>query len=163
MPAGCATPATSTPCALAQTAPRVPLGPSPASVNDPTSVERNHEKMRRALFLLIALSVVAGLTGCIQDRMCCRPCGQGTTCALPGSCACCPETCQACPSSPCATFAGCGARGACGLYDPYGRCHDPEAMGMFNPGPPTGAVTYPYYTVHGPRDFLAQDMPPIGP
>ena len=43
--------------------------------------------MRRALFLLVAVSVVAGLTGCIQDQMCCRPCGQGTTCMLPGSCA----------------------------------------------------------------------------
>jgi hypothetical protein len=34
-------------------------------------------------------------------------------------------------------------------------------MGMG--GPPTGAVTYPYYTNRGPRDFLAKQPPSIGP
>ncbi len=28
--------------------------------------------------------------------------------------------------------------------------------------PPVGTVTYPYYTVRGPRDFLADDPPSIG-
>ena len=31
------------------------------------------------------------------------------------------------------------------------------------PGPPTGAVAYPYYTTRGPRDFLAKCPPSIGP
>ena len=35
---------------------------------------------------------------------------------------------------------------------------DPERS-----GPATGAMTYPYYTVRGPRDFLAGDPRPIGP
>jgi len=104
--------------------------------------------MKRALLLLLGVAVAAGLTGCIQDQMCCRPCGQGTTCMMPGSCARAPETCRAC---------GPACAGPC---DP---AVDPEAMGMFNPGPPTGAVTYPYYTVRGPRDFLAGDVRPIGP
>jgi len=30
-------------------------------------------------------------------------------------------------------------------------------------GPPVGTVTYPYYTVRGPRDFLVNDPPSIGP
>ena len=30
-------------------------------------------------------------------------------------------------------------------------------------GPSVGAVTYPYYTVRGPRDFLAPNPPSIGP
>jgi hypothetical protein len=30
-------------------------------------------------------------------------------------------------------------------------------------GPPTGQVTYPYYTVRGPRDFLAKNPRSIGP
>ena len=30
------------------------------------------------------------------------------------------------------------------------------------PGPPTGAVTYPYYTTRGPRDFLSGNPPSIG-
>lgn len=32
----------------------------------------------------------------------------------------------------------------------------------FTPGPPTGQVAYPYYTVRGPRDFLMSDPPTIG-
>lgn len=34
---------------------------------------------------------------------------------------------------------------------------------MVDPGPPTGAITYPYYTVRGPRDFLQKYPTPIGP
>lgn len=30
-------------------------------------------------------------------------------------------------------------------------------------GPPTGAVAYPYYTNRGPRDFLVDNPPSIGP
>jgi hypothetical protein len=33
---------------------------------------------------------------------------------------------------------------------------------QFTPGPPTGQVAYPYYTVRGPRDFLMNDPPTIG-
>ena len=158
MPDGCAAPDDE--CArsaAAQAAPWIPLDPSPATVNDPTSVERNHKKMRRALFLLLGVAVVAGLTGCIQDQMCRRPGGQGTTCMMPGSCAAAPETCRACGPGARGAFAGCPGGG------PFDPSRDPEALGMFNPGPPAGAVTYPYYTVRGPRDFLAGDIRPIGP
>ena len=34
---------------------------------------------------------------------------------------------------------------------------------IFNPGPPVGQVAYPYYTVRGPRDFLQDNPPSIGP
>jgi hypothetical protein len=30
-------------------------------------------------------------------------------------------------------------------------------------GPPTAQVAYPYYTVRGPRDFLLDDPPSLGP
>ncbi len=33
----------------------------------------------------------------------------------------------------------------------------------FAAGPPTGGVTYPYYTNRGPRDFLARTPRDIGP
>jgi len=33
----------------------------------------------------------------------------------------------------------------------------------FNPGPPVAQVAYPYYTVRGPRDFLLDNPPPLGP
>lgn len=32
----------------------------------------------------------------------------------------------------------------------------------FQPGPPTAAVGYPYYTIRGPRDFLVDNPPTIG-
>jgi hypothetical protein len=31
------------------------------------------------------------------------------------------------------------------------------------PGPPTAEVTYPYYTLHGPRDFLDPNPRSLGP
>ncbi len=36
------------------------------------------------------------------------------------------------------------------------------AQQQINPGPPTGAVAYPYYTHRGPRDFLLDNPPSIG-
>lgn len=33
----------------------------------------------------------------------------------------------------------------------------------FNQGPPVGQVAYPYYTTRGPRDFLLDNPPSIGP
>jgi hypothetical protein len=44
--------------------------------------------------------------------------------------------------------AGCGRRG-----------DGPPAT----PGPPTGEVTYPYYTLRGPRDFLDSNPRGLGP
>ena len=35
--------------------------------------------------------------------------------------------------------------------------------GPIDQGPPTGAVSYPYYTTRGPRDFLAKNPGTIGP
>ncbi len=32
----------------------------------------------------------------------------------------------------------------------------------FTPGPPTAQVANPYYTIRGPRDFLAENPPSIG-
>lgn len=52
-----------------------------------------------------------------------------------GTCAQAPGTCQNCPPAPC----------------------------YANPGPPAAAVAYPYYTLHGPRDFLARNPRSIGP
>ncbi len=46
--------------------------------------------------------------------------------------------------------AGCGCRG----------CNGPTPA---TPGPPTGEVTYPYYTLHGPRDFLDSNPRGLGP
>lgn len=95
--------------------------------------------MKRALLVLLMGAVVAGLTGCVQDQMCCRRAA----------------------SDPCNVFAnGGGIYGGLG-YNPYDPAMQPQQP--INPGPPTGAITYPYYTTRGPRDFLAQDLRPLGP
>ena len=118
--------------------------------------------MKRALFLLLSLTVLAGLSGCVHDQMCCPAHGQRVAGLLPGSCASCPETCDACAGDQTTLLSGCG----CGACDPGHLCGRPllcRRNMASDPGPPIGAVTYPYYTVHGPRDFLASDPRPIGP
>jgi hypothetical protein len=51
---------------------------------------------------------------------------------------------------------------------PAGHCVCPHAGGYpeypaFNQGPPVGQTAYPYYTTRGPRDFLLNNPPHIGP
>jgi len=120
--------------------------------------------MRRTLLTLWAVIMLAGLTGCR-----CGPCrllpGCFHGCATDGaacdsSCAagcemCGGAGCQACPGARVAACGGCGLLG-CG-----GRCGRGQAA--FTPGPASAAVTYPYYTNRGPRDFLAKSPPSIGP
>lgn len=43
----------------------------------------------------------------------------------------------------------------------HNRCANGQCGGVA--GPEMGAVTYPYYTLRGPRDFLMQNPPPLGP
>ena len=52
----------------------------------------------------------------------------------------------------------------------HGSCGAGSSGGAYAGGPETGAgcaatgaITYPYYTVRGPRDFLASDPRSIGP
>jgi hypothetical protein len=128
--------------------------------------------MKRALLLLVAIAMVAGLTGCIRQH------GRRPWATIGGSCAQAPENCQSCddPSGePCD-----GAQEVCvdpvrgrrgdgpGFFKPgchcKGPCRCPRGDEAAAPaGPATGAVTYPYYTTRGPRDFLAKNPPSIGP
>jgi hypothetical protein len=59
-----------------------------------------------------------------------------------------------------------------GCYGVHAAFHGPIYAGAvvpalppppYNAGPPTPAVTYPYYTTRGPRDFLLDNPPPLGP
>lgn len=59
--------------------------------------------------------------------------------------------------SPCQRVVGQVASGFCPHSSGY-----PE-MYNFNPGPPVGQTAYPYYTTRGPRDFLQNNPPTIGP
>lgn len=70
------------------------------------------------------------------------------------------------------SFSGCashnvvsgnGANAAC-PPDAGGQCPNGAAAGAAaDPMPPSGVVAYPYYTLRGPRDFLARNPRPIGP
>jgi hypothetical protein len=116
--------------------------------------------MKRAMFSLLAVVIVAGMTGCVTQH------GKRPWACMGGSCAQAPENCQSC-SEPCDSSNDpnscreCKGRG-CHL------CHRGEAGGLevadgAAAGPATGAVTYPYYTTRGPRDFLAKNPQSIGP
>jgi hypothetical protein len=121
--------------------------------------------MKRAMFSAFALVVVAALCGCraCQHRQQSCACS-GDGCAQTASCSPCGQSCD-----------NGGDPNACN--DPGQKCRRPlfcrgrdEGDGepvaeqpVAAPGPPVGAVTYPYYTVRGPRDFLAKNPPSIGP
>jgi hypothetical protein len=55
----------------------------------------------------------------------------------------------------------CGPFHKCGLLHHH-RMGDDLGYGGYG-GPPTAQVTYPYYTVRGPRDFLDPNPRGIGP
>jgi hypothetical protein len=123
--------------------------------------------MKRPLFFLLAVTALAALTGCAQDHVSCQSQPQGITGLLSGSCATSPETCQGCGAlGRCRLLAGLKLCDQCAAGDPAGRLRcalHGRRDRTPTPGPPVGAVTYPYYTVRGPRDFLARDPRPIGP
>ena len=104
--------------------------------------------MRHACFLLAAVSLLAVVCGC--------KCGAG-------SCAAAPENCTSVAGPEGCNDPGCPPGGECRNGLPVRRPRASDNAGRFAPGPPTGAVTYPYYTTRGPRDFLAQKPESIGP
>jgi hypothetical protein len=118
--------------------------------------------MKRTLFSLLAVVVLAGLTGCVTQH------GRRPLACMGGSCAQAPENCQSCGDS-------CGAScDTCEKAAPPEKCKHVCRLRQRQPvmeaepepapaGPASGAVTYPYYTTRGPRDFLAKNPPSIGP
>lgn len=138
---------------------------------------------------LLAVLLTSSSGCCIVDRLFqCKPCcgwlsGQGL-CGSGCSGGCCGYDPHSQPCGGCDSCDSCGG-GDCnswdctqgysdGCYTTYGAhspggCHScgrgPSADDqLYNePGPPTGAVTYPYYTTRGPRDFLARNPASIGP
>ena len=107
--------------------------------------------MKRASCVLVVVTLLAGLSGCVQGRMYSPRRTQGITGLLPGSCMARPNGCRSSNMVDPGRLRGGGAL--------LGR----QQQQPFAPGPPTAAVTYPYYTVRGPRDFLAAEPRPVGP
>lgn len=98
--------------------------------------------MRNLLYVVLAGGMVAVLSGCCAHRGC-GPCGG---CGLFGG------ICK--PS--CESSDVCSSSGP--LQDALARRH-----AVVDAGPPSAAITYPYYTTRGPRDFLASNPRSIGP
>lgn len=107
--------------------------------------------MKRALFMLLAVGLLAGIVGCR-----CGPVGR-FRCALFGSCKDCPAGCQ--------SVDGRDGRDGRVARDPGCRlgCRHGSRGSAVDPVPPSGVVAYPYYTTHGPRDFLARSWRSTGP
>jgi len=103
--------------------------------------------MKRALFMLLAVGLLVGVVGCQSGSV-----GRFRA-ALFGSCEDCPATCQSVDDCD-----GCDGSVA---GDP--GCRLGSRGRPADPVPPSGVITYPYYTTRGPRDFLARDPRSIGP
>ncbi len=116
--------------------------------------------MKYAFVTFAAVAMLAAAGGCCTSH------GQCGTGLINGSCTNAPENCGSCTTPccydcnevACPECVGGPCRGRGGLgYAGMGR------RGGFDPGPATGAITYPYYTTRGPRDFLASNPRSIGP
>jgi hypothetical protein len=113
--------------------------------------------MKRAIFAFVVVGLTIGLAGCVSQG------GRGSSCGLGGGCQGGPEGCASCDGSACDPGDGWdddwGDPGCRTRREQRARAEREAAAA----GPATGAVTYPYYTLRGPRDFLARDYPRLGP
>jgi hypothetical protein len=111
-----------------------------------------------------AVQLAAYNAGCDTDC----GCPVGGTCGADGCCSCGdPSCCNSICRRMVNGLAG-GGCGNCGGNCGPGCCICPNGQSYpeypaFNQGPPVGQVAYPYYTTHGPRDFLSAQPPNIGP
>lgn len=104
---------------------------------------KEYGSMNRTLLTIAILAFVSTAPGCLHRNTC-----------PPSQCGC--------------GGAGCGGvLGAIGggpisqeIHASQGWRHERPEFGP--PGPPSGTVGYPYYTLRGPRDFLADNPPSIG-
>jgi len=136
--------------------------------------------MKRMLFALLAATALGASSGCCcLENWWCRPwgCCGGCNDGCGGGCGdSCGGGCSSCggqygqqgnggPQGYAQNSRNCGPRG-CG----QNGCGHGNNQYQYGPdqyaddsGPPSGQVTYPYYTNRGPRDFLARNPRTIGP
>ena len=106
--------------------------------------------MKRMICSMLMVVLLASLIGCVTKH------GHRPWACMGGSCAQAPENCKSCQDA-CDEDQG-GACRECGGRGCKHCCREQPAA-----GPATGAITYPYYTTRGPRDFLAKHPESIGP
>jgi len=111
--------------------------------------------MKRALFTLFAAAILTGLAGCLHDQVAVNGAGEQPAAGPGGNVVPCGWLGRvafdrgACPRCGGVHGIACGGRRQHGTGEPS--------------GPPVGQITYPYYTLRGPRDFLQRSPSPIGP
>jgi hypothetical protein len=122
--------------------------------------ERKEQYMRQWIVSLSLLCLLSACVGC--QGIGCRDCGpRGKFKGLFGAKK---AACGACASGGCESGAcggGACAGGNCGLGGGMAAMHQRPPEGPA--GPPVGTYAYPYYTLRGPRDFLQNNPPSIGP
>lgn len=106
--------------------------------------------MKRTLAILITASALTVLGGCAGGLLHNIP-PQASECP-------CDQTCND-PAGRCCRGRHCLAGGRVGDAALAAGAAGAAAQA----GPSVGQVTYPYYTLRGPRDFLEQNPTPIGP
>lgn len=111
--------------------------------------------MKRALLTAFSALLVAALAGCAHQRV--ESNGFGGPVALRGA----HHDGGACEDAvPCGRYGlinrGQGACPRCGGSHHSAKPSDPA-------GPPSAQITYPYYTLRGPRDFFYRGPSNIGP
>ena len=142
--------------------------PARESFRPPCTTRANKESsdMKRAIFSVLAVVVLAGLTGCITQR------GPRPTACMGGSCAERPRTAAPAAmirattapiraSSPDRWPVCLGVAVAIAARVPLRPCRGRGGSCRGRTG--DRQITYPYYTNRGPRDFLAKNPPSIGP
>ena len=148
---------------------RIPILSSPPNL---TRGNKELPDMKRATFSVLTLTVLTALVGCAHHRHLPASCVGGNCTVAPAGCCeatqpSCRPNCQpngqAC-GDPCDDGAVPAKKHHCLLA---GLCHkkpsEPAEQPAAEAGPPTGAITYPYYTTRGPRDFYAKNPGSIGP
>jgi hypothetical protein len=100
--------------------------------------------MKRILLAIASALLFSATTGCFHHA---AQCGSG------------------CANGDCGGLLGVMVGGGGGqirsaIHQNRGWRHQRPELGPA--GPPVGTYAYPYYTLHGPRDFLADDPPSLG-
>lgn len=98
--------------------------------------------MKRTMLALAAGLALLGSTGCLHNQV--RS----------------PHSACACGGQGSLLGGHLGGKVAQACYENRGWRHQAPELGP--EGPPVGTTAYPYYTLRGPRDFLANDPPSIG-
>jgi hypothetical protein len=127
--------------------------------------------MKRTMFLMLSAALMVGMVGCVSHHGRWRGvCADGTCIDVPegsaqaGDCVgpngeCCPTDGTACDDGACGGLWGKLCKSCKGKK----AKRPPLPPQEFNAGPPDAQVAYPYYTIRGPRDYLARNPSSIGP